>query len=914
MSFWPFGQNLQQHSNIHKILEEYLQILHNDNENNNDNNDVYDNPPLTISENSSSSLTELLNESIQINRSDSKMINDSNSSININNRTSSFLRSTPNSISDDFLSKRIALKKILDNSFIDRILEETDLLNELMRQNNSLIDFICLGYFYDYESEIIENDNDGEAERKTTNTSPSTLNEEQLEDKKYKKVYHLEYLIDLLMKSVDHIDICEIDGVTPNPDIPNTKVNNHRDEFPTSDNEANVTKNESINNTEVTLSFDSSSSSLNVTSDNPAFNKYFNTANLISDIFSLDIWMLTETLVKNQTYLSKIWSILNHKNCNSERSPLVLIFLKITQNLLATRQDQFLNFIRNLPNFVDNMLRHIEITSLMDFFLKCISTDKLEAPTGIIEFVHDQNLIKKCINYFDNDKYNPDTQICVYEFLKALISISANAPLDEMSIGPNSLTRELASAHVIKQCIDIVITQRGHALNNIVSIVIELIRKNNSDYDQINLLETTIQDNPPSTRDPIYLGYLLKHFASNFSKLFKIIEELTENNEKTFKNQMNEDYSPLGFECFRIAELMAELLHCSNMALMNSRKVENIAKKRDHFRDQLVNQLQDALEDLGIDDNESINKKRSSLDDINGVKETVDNDNVTNFDSESDYEVDESFEIPYINQNQDDKLRTKSTIGDLFKISLYDTRVLNKLLELFLLHPWNNFWHNVIFDIIQQIFNGRMDFSYNSFLVYSLFNLETSKRYGPDTSPQLSTKFSITEDFLLKGYKMSFDYFELHHMNLGYMGHLVLIAEEIVKFSKLYKVELISPDIFTILQKKEWQFYSKEILDNTRIMYSKILGGGNYVDDGNGNIIPQIPEFTQNSKDYNNEESENDSDSTFSDEGSTNSIHTAGGGLINVEALDDSMRNFTESDLHDKLRKLWNDNSLVVEI
>lgn len=42
-----------------------------------------------------------------------------------------------------------------------------------------------------------------------------------------------------------------------------------------------------------------------------------------------------------------------------------------------------------------------------------------------------------------------------------------------------------------------------------VSIIIELIRKNNSDYDEVDLLSTTIVDNPPSQRDPVYLGHLL---------------------------------------------------------------------------------------------------------------------------------------------------------------------------------------------------------------------------------------------------------------------------------------------------------------------------------------------------------------------------------------------------------------------
>lgn len=76
-------------------------------------------------------------------------------------------------------------------------------------------------------------------------------------------------------------------------------------------------------------------------------------------------------------------------------------------------------------------------------------------------------------------------------------------------------------------------------------------------------------------------------------------------------------------------------------------------------------------------------------------------------------------------------------------------------------------------------------------------------------------------------------------------------------------------------------------------MYSKILGGGNYVDDGNGNIIPQL-----------NEQS-NDIESSQAEpiEG------VEGGGLINVEALEEQLGLSTESDLHEKLRSLLIRNS-----
>ena len=61
--------------------------------------------------------------------------------------------------------------------------------------------------------------------------------------------------------------------------------------------------------------------------------KILNRATLISEILALDVWLINDALIKNTTYLDKVWSLVRHPNFNSESSPLVLIFLKINQSL-----------------------------------------------------------------------------------------------------------------------------------------------------------------------------------------------------------------------------------------------------------------------------------------------------------------------------------------------------------------------------------------------------------------------------------------------------------------------------------------------------------------------------------------------------------------------------------------------------
>lgn len=885
MSFWPFGHSLN-NSNVNRILDEYFSVLR------------------TL-EKSNPAVAELVQQNFSTKgKSDARgHSHDEISSVDLDaqqtggyisgggSSSSSSSLSSKTDLDDDDAASATTPKVItlqsLNSSFIDKLLEESELLNELTRQNSNLLDFICFGFFY--------------------------------ESKTHAKVQHMDYLIDQMLECIDGFSK---DTVAKSEDSHGAFVRTEDKELNDGEDNGDQEFVEKVTSSE----------------SESKDQKFLNKANVISEILSLDIWLITESLMKKDTHLLRIWSMLKHPNMKSEKSPLVPMFLKINQNLLVARKDQYLNFVRSMDSFVDDLLAHVDVSMLMDFLLKCIATDKVEAPTGVIELVDDQRLVRKCLEFLNSDKHESDIQACAGDFLKALIAISANAPLDDMSIGPNSLTRQLASLECIEKLVDIIIKKRGPALNITVSIVIELIRKNNSDYDQVNLLTTTLQENPPSNRDPIYLGYMLRHFAQRLPELFHIIQDADTNpTVPMLENQLNEKFRPLGFERFKIVELIAELLHCSNMGLMNSKRAEKIAARRDDARTQLAVQLQDALEDLSIEDNEDIEDKESialsksnknidkghSLDhgnDSERDKDDYDNDinehatapetnenttqdssgpvknvNLSNYEEQSDEEVDESFEIPYVNENQNTKLRKNPTIGDLFKIMFYDTQVLPTIIELFLSHPWNNFWHNVIFDIIQQIFNGRMDFSYNSFLVYSLFKLSGSYKFMPDAIAKASTRedFQLTKDFILQGYQNSYAFYEKKHTNLGYMGHLVLIAEEVVKFSKLYKVELISPDIHDTLQAEGWRFYAEDVLNDTRLMYSKILGGGNYVDDGNGNIVPQLPGQLPSV-----------------DEGSTDEEDKAkGGGLINVESLEEQLGLSTESDLHEKLREILIANS-----
>ena len=115
--------------------------------------------------------------------------------------------------------------------------------------------------------------------------------------------------------------------------------------------------------------------------------------------------------------------------------------------------------------------------------------------------------------------------------------------------------------------------------------------------------------------------------------------------------------------------------------------------------------------------------------------------------------------------------------------------------------------HNVVYDVVQQVFNGPMDRGFNRELSIDLF--ETG---------------NITMR-IVDGQKKSDEAQQKNKMRLGYMGHLTLIAEEVVKFTERHPPELLSESVLEKVMNGEWITYVEVTLAETRERDNAILGG-----------------------------------------------------------------------------------------
>ncbi|KAL2852428.1 putative Sit4-associated protein [Aspergillus pseudoustus] len=685
------------------------------------------------------------------------------------------------------------------------------------------------------------------------------------------------------------------------------------------------------------------------------------------EVLSSEVWSILDSIMANPEYLRNFWGFIRRP------APLDSIqasyFTKVNETLLDKKTGEMLQLLKSMDDIVPAILQHVDNPMVMDLLLKLISLERAEGGQGIVDWLKTQDLIPKLLSFL-SPEWSASVQTSAGDFLKAIITISANATQNDQScIGPNSLTRQLVSVPCVESLVKAML-QGGNPLTVGVGIVIEVIRKNNSDYDPEHL---NSPDSMPSMYDPIYLGTLLRVFAKHIPDFMALIQSskhtVTEGGKmKTVeRGQLNSAWGakiePLGFDRFKTCELMAELLHCSNMGLLNEPGSDEYVFQRDAERERII---REGAFGQRIDGNSTFDGNDSTVDFVNGSIggfaspenprdyetanvgdegfEDVSSSSVlsdkeketSNKESESDSALaaaapqqpqeeataGESKEqdqpgAPMSNTppneplSPTDELATQASavsldstptndenqkpaepnlgefatkqepvpasapmasnpdaipaplfaakeqnidaspvtadpkaaettenepesilgqervgdahqpvhpdvqldingqpvVGDYLKIMFVENRVVPTILDFFFRFPWNNFLHNVVYDVIQQVFNGPMDRGYNRVVAVDVF--ETGK---------------ITQT-IFDGQKRSDETQRTKRIRLGYMGHLTLIAEEVVKFSERHPPELLSPTVMDNVLNPEWIDYVEQTLSETRERDNAILGG-----------------------------------------------------------------------------------------
>ncbi|KUI67572.1 Extragenic suppressor of kinetochore protein 1 [Cytospora mali] len=751
-------------------------------------------------------------------------------------------------------------------------------------------------------------------------------------------------------------------------------------------------------------------------------------AYVAAEILSSDNWSICEALLSNKAMLRNFWDFLKRP---TPLDPLQAgYFTKVNEALFDKKTEEMVELLKSIDNAVPDMLRHVDCPMIMDLLLKIISLERTEAGQGIVEWLYTQDVMPTLLSFL-GPAHSWATQTSAGDFMKAIITVSANASQNEQTcIGPNELTRQLVSKQCVEQLISYMLSG-GNALTVGVGIVIEVIRKNNSDYDPDVGAES---NSLPSSRDPIYLGTLLRMFAVHVPDFMSLIMNAPAQKAR-LSSTFGDKIEPLGFDRFKTCELMAELLHCSNMGLLNEVGSEELIATRDAERHRLrlegklsamrgeegpasaddltmriphsspadegrrleitniseedgfeevahstemtedtshefvkaeeeILQTGPATSFLDKDEDDFVDEPLSSPrlkvtdaaneepkfedpalvvaplspskqkaaelrqlpppaseDEVSKVEDLVDDvqksilddkpttpepkdatasaeesDTSTSaVDTPADSSIAESESAkaeaeaeaeaasapgstdtqaedaakpaPLFSQHQtaqeetaaaveeaedtseaiqvaedgskfesanqsaeadqsqqgpgdasiivghegqpdaQDLSNVQPVVGDFLKMQFVEYEVVPTILTFFFKYPWNNFLHNVVYDIVQQVFNGPMDRGFNPTLAISLFE-------SADITSQI-----------INGQHASEQSQQQNKTRMGFMGHLTLIAEEVVKFTERHPPELLSETVLQKVMDQDWINYVEGALAETRERDNAILGG-----------------------------------------------------------------------------------------
>lgn len=147
--------------------------------------------------------------------------------------------------------------------------------------------------------------------------------------------------------------------------------------------------------------------------------------------------------------------------------------------------------------------------------------------------------------------------------------------------------------------------------------------------------------------------------------------------------------------------------------------------------------------------------------------------------------------------------------GECLKQQLIKFSVLPTLLDLFFEHANNNFLHHLVYDILQQILNGNLGRGYNRELIIDLFS-------KAELVDRVLAAQKLNDTFVASVPRKP---------RLSYMGHISLIAEELVKFFTRCPADL-KELIKGSYPEESWAAFVNGSLSETRARDSQPLAGG----------------------------------------------------------------------------------------
>ncbi|ORZ10438.1 SIT4 phosphatase-associated protein-domain-containing protein [Absidia repens] len=500
-------------------------------------------------------------------------------------------------------------------------------------------------------------------------------------------------------------------------------------------------------------------------------------------------------------------------------SLLASYFAKTITVFLTKQPAEMLEFIESKPENLDKILNHLDSSAIMDLLLTLVRMEELPEGKGIVQWLSDGGLMDNLIDRL-NPYLDPEEHSIAQQSICEIIRMSQTSLLEQPSIGLNDLVIKLKSETVMRKLAGFMLDPKApnatSTLINGVTIIIDLIRHNNSDMENDPMLGNTYGytgNNPLIRETSVSLADMLKVLADHVVDFNHLLTEPRSVNGP-MRTAIGEQM-PLGFERLKICELFAELLHCSNMSNLNAidgneETDETSPSEQTHDGDQEEDKDHGMKDRSGAGNDDNDNHKPSEHLQAEIKQE------IPSLTTSSEIETPESKATAIattpapVPDMADDNIQEQQhglPMGDYLKLQLVRHKVLPTCTNLFFSFPWNNFLHYVTYDMLHQVFNGRMDKGYNRLLALSILK-----------DGQLTTKMANAQK------ENDEEWAKPKGMRLGYMGHLTFIADEVIKLFEGYP-EAIVQEIKDDVDLDLWYQYCENELRETKERDCLPLGG-----------------------------------------------------------------------------------------
>ncbi|KAF8323646.1 SIT4 phosphatase-associated protein-domain-containing protein [Cantharellus anzutake] len=377
-----------------------------------------------------------------------------------------------------------------------------------------------------------------------------------------------------------------------------------------------------------------------------------------TEVLCCEIWSIVETCVReSEQLLVPFWdAILDTPPQQLTQKPLLAShFTKINAVFMSKKPKEMLDFITSQPSILERLMRHLETPAIVDLLFRMLQTDDASGGSDVVEWLSSQGFMQKLVSLL-SPRHPPDLHAIVAEILKGIIVMCAPSPANanesQVVLVANRFPRQLVSKDLIQSLVGFMLddaperrtsirsvsaiphsnatrendddvqsdseslssgseyhsatstgTERStSSLLHVASVIIELMRKNNSDFFEPYLFHTLrhrliqvqqqyiptiirttsdpqkragedreiLEQNMDSMVDQmgiVHFGGLLEILSDRLSQFQALLKSPRSFNGPILTTVG--EVVPLTLERFRICELYAELLHCSNMSLLN---------------------------------------------------------------------------------------------------------------------------------------------------------------------------------------------------------------------------------------------------------------------------------------------------------------------------------------------------------